>query len=82
VKTVAVVSVVATIVLAASIIVMYLNFTALIQQQSDLIDQQKEEIQSLKDALMNEFNDYWHNTDLSNIRLNSTAQMSYFQLPN
>lgn len=82
-KIVAAVSVVASIVLVASIVVTYFNFTALVQQQSDLIKQQKEDIQSLKDALVCEFNDYWHSTDgnLSDIRLNATAQRFYFQLP-
>lgn len=75
------VSTIAAIVLAASFIVIYFNLTALIQQQSDQIEQQKKEIQDLKDALMTQFNYQWHNAPLpEELKLNATAQRSYFQL--
>jgi len=81
VKTAAVVSTIVSIVLAASFIVMYFNLTALIQQQAAQIEKQKEDIQNLKDALMSQFNDQWHNAPLpQEIKLNTTAQRSYFQL--
>ena len=80
-KTAAVVSTIVSIVLAASFIVMYFNLTALIQQQAAQIEKQKEDIQNLKDALMSQFNDQWHNAPLpQEIKLNTTAQRSYFQL--
>jgi hypothetical protein len=81
VKTALMVSTIAAIVLAASFIVIYFNLTALIQQQSDQIEQQKKEIQDLKDALMTQFNYQWHNAPLpEELKLNATAQRSYFQL--
>jgi hypothetical protein len=83
VKTAAVVSTIVSILLAASFIVMYFNLTALIQQQADQIEKQKEDIQNLKDALMSQFNDQWHNAPLpEDLKLNATAQRSYFQLAN
>ena len=75
------VSTIVSIVLAASFIAMYFNLTALIQQQADQIEKQKEDIQNLKDALMSQFNDQWHNAPLpQEIKLNTTAQRFYFQL--
>jgi hypothetical protein len=72
---------IASIVLAASFIVMYLNLTALIQEQAAQIEQQKEDIQALKDALVSQLNDQWHNAPLpEDIKLNATAQRIYFQL--
>jgi len=70
-----------SIVLAASFIVMYFNLTALIQQQSNQIDELEKEIQDLKDKLMSQLNYDWHNAPLpEEIKLNATAQRIYFQL--
>jgi len=81
VKAAAAVMTIVSIVLAASFIVMYFNLKALIQQQSEQIEQQKEDIQALKDALMSQFNYEWHNAPLpQEIKLNTTAQRIYFQL--
>jgi preprotein translocase subunit SecG len=81
VKAAAGVMTIVSIVLAASFIVIYFNLKALIQQQSEQIEQQKEDIQALKDALMSQFNYEWHNAPLpEEIKLNATAQRSYFQL--
>ncbi len=83
VKAALVVSTIVSVVLAASFIVMYFNLTALIQQQAAQIEQQKEDIQKLKDALMSQFNFQWHNAPLpEEIKWNSTAQEAYFQLHN
>ncbi len=83
VKAALMVSTIVSVVLAASFIVIYFNLTALIQQQSEQIEQQKEDIQKLKDALMSQFNYQWHNAPLpEEIKWNSTAQESYFQLHN
>ena len=80
-KTAAVVMTIVSIVLAASFIAMYFNLRDLIQQQADQIEKQKEDIQHLKDALMSQFNDQWHNAPLpQEVKLNTTAQRSYFQL--
>jgi len=81
VKAAAAVMTIVSIVLAASFIAMYFNLTALIQQQADQIEKQKEDIQNLKDALMSQSNYEWHNAPLpEDLKLNATAQRSYFQL--
>jgi hypothetical protein len=79
VKTAAAAMTIVSMVLAASIIVMYFNLTALIQQQSNQIDELEKDIQGLKDALMSQLNYDWHNVLLTEeIKLNATAQRIYF----
>ncbi len=83
-KAIAAVSVVASAALAVSIVVMYLNFTALVETQSNLIKEQTDEIDNLREGLDNMtsiIHDLWENAPLPDIRTNMTAQTSYFQSP-
>ncbi len=83
-KAIAAVSIVACTVLAVTIVVMYLNFTALIQQQSDFIKEQADKIDNLRGGLDNMIGiiyDYGINALPPDIWTNQTAQEYYFQSP-
>jgi methyl-accepting chemotaxis protein len=93
VKTIAAVSFVACVVLAASMVGIYLNFTALIQQQSNTINEQRDKLQSNEqaiDEMADELEDLWREVHRVNSTVyswdsaiaNLTRDMGYFQLPN
>jgi hypothetical protein len=76
--------VIASAALAISIVVMYLNFSALVQTQSNLIKEQADEMHNLREGLDNMtsiIHDLWENAPIPDIRTNMTAQTSYFQSP-
>ena len=92
-KTIAAVSFIACIVLAASMIGVYLNFTAMMQQQSNIINEQRGKLQSNEQAInemAGELDDlrrevqqvnstvYSWDTTIANLM----RDMGYFQLPN
>jgi len=93
VKTIAAVSFIACIVLAASMVGIYLNFTAMMQQQSNIINEQRGKLQSNEQAInemAGELDDlrrevqqvnstvYSWDTTIANLM----RDMGYFQLPN
>jgi methyl-accepting chemotaxis protein len=72
---------------------MYLNFTAMIQQQSNIINEQKDKLQSNERAInemADELEDLWREVQRVNSTVyswdstiaNLTRAMGYFQLPN
>ena len=92
-KTIAAVSFIACIVLAASMVGIYLNFTAMMQQQSNIINEQRGKLQSNEQAInemAGELDDlrrevqqvnstvYSWDTTIANLM----RDMGYFQLPN
>jgi len=93
VKTIAAVSFIACIVLAASMVGIYLNFTVMMQQQSNIINEQRGKLQSNEQAInemAGELDDlrrevqqvnstvYSWDTTIANLM----RDMGYFQLPN
>jgi len=93
VKTIAAVSFIACIVLAVSMVGIYLNFTAMMQQQSNIINEQRGKLQSNEQAInemAGELDDlrrevqqvnstvYSWDTTIANLM----RDMGYFQLPN
>jgi len=74
-KVIAAVLVVASTVLAITIVTMYLNVTALVQRQSDEINNLREGLDDMTGII----HDLWDNAPLPDIRTNQTAQDSYFR---
>lgn len=92
VKTVALASMVVCIVLAASMVGIYLNLNASIQSQSEIINEQGDQIQELRSGIGNltqETDELYRELDsmsaivydLSNTVTNLTKEMEYFRLP-
>jgi peptidoglycan hydrolase CwlO-like protein len=93
VKTIAAVSFTACIVLAASMVGIYLNFTVMMQQQSNIINEQRGKLQSNEQAI-NEMAGKLEDLSREVQQVNSTVyswdptianltrDMGYFQLPN
>ena len=92
-KTIAAVSFMACIVLAASMVGIYLNFTAMMQQQSNIINEQRGKLQSNEQAInemTGELEDLRREVQQVNSTVyswdptiaNLTRDMGYFQLPN
>lgn len=92
-KTIAAVSFIACIVLAVSMVGIYLNLTAMMQQQSNIINEQRGKLQSNEQAInemAGELDDlrreiqqvnstvYSWDTTIANLM----RDMGYFQLPN
>lgn len=92
VKTVAIATVVACIVLAASMIGIYFNFTAVIEQQSDIIKVQGDQMREYKsaaDEMTDQIEELWlkinqHEETANDLNAkvdNLEQDMRYFQLP-
>jgi len=92
VKTVALASMVVCIVLAASMVGIYLNLNASIKSQSEIINEQGDQIQELRSGIGNltqETDELYRELDsmsaivydLSNTVTNLTKEMEYFRLP-